>query len=340
MKMKKLGRTDLLVSELCLGTMHFGWRNTERAAAEILDAFDEGGGNFLQGVAMHPGWIDGGSFAADIVGRWLRGGSGRRDAMVLSVRLAFGRAAGAGSPAAGTVRVACESALRRIGTDRIDLLVLDWCDCVEMRGDLRSVLAGLVAAGMVRHIGVANFPVRRIRGTVGCEAATLQAEFSLLGGPQACDDEITLGAKSGLGFLAVSPLADGYLAGIGRAGREAVTERLRRLQRRHDDERGRAVAAALEAAARERGVPAAQLAHAWVLGDPRVTASIIGVGSTAQLHDAVAATALQLTDDERRWLFGGGRHHATDGAAADNQRHPAVFTPRQSENSNLVTLLS
>jgi aryl-alcohol dehydrogenase-like predicted oxidoreductase len=199
------------------------------------------------------------------------------------------------------VREACSESLRRLQTTYLDLVIFEWNDqLLPLRGTL-DAFNSIVRRGLVRFIGAANFPAWRVAETLGraflgnhARMEVLQADYSLMTRARFEPEVMALCQEQRLGFLARSPLAGGFLARGG--GAEAVTNSLRRdwLAERFGNRYGEAALAAVSAVAGRNGASMAQVALAWVLGNPQVTSTVIGVRTPAQLRELAEACALRL----------------------------------------------
>ncbi len=312
MNTRTLGRTGLKVSELCLGTMHFGWKSDQETSFAILDAFGGAGGNFLQAAGIGQEILTRTTWAGlpeAYIGDWLRTRKVDRHSWIISTRLNLPRSLPGGAPAGAAVRQCCEDALRRLQTDYIDFAVCEWTDVLPTMENVVFALSTLVRAGKLRYFGVAGCPPWRVMEAI-CHAVRrnvprpelFQIDFSLLDRSPYEQDAMDLCQEYRLGFLATSPLAGGFLTNRFGLGKPIASEQSRRLQRRYHDRRGRAVLAGLDVIARDRGVTIPQVALAWVLSHRMVTAPVIGVTTVVHLLDAVAATRLNLSDGELRRL--------------------------------------
>jgi len=184
-KQRTLGRTGLNVSELCLGTMNFGWKTDERRSFAILDAYREAGGNFVQATAHCPALVIAAAsttFSEEVVGRWWQSRAIPRHQLVLATRLSIGRPP-VGVPFVKFVRDCFRESLCRLRTTYVDILIFEWNkDLLPIRETL-EVFDVLVRAGLVRYIGAANFPVWRVADALGraylrnqCRMETLQSD--------------------------------------------------------------------------------------------------------------------------------------------------------------------
>lgn len=301
MNYRKFGRTDLHVSELCLGAMQFGWLTDESTAFAILDAFHAAGGNFIQ-AASDGARCDGAPAALcrseEILGAWWRARRVPRESLVLGTHVRLAREPGQSAPAlAARVRGELEAILRRLGTTYLDVLMCEWSAAWTPPDDLLRALDELRRAGMLRHIGASGFPAWRLMDCL-CHSLrrdrprfeVAQAPYSLLERAPFEPDLRDLTSEQRVAFVAQSPLAGGALADRFLAA--ADTPRARRLQARYGD--AGPVMARLRQLAQELGVPPAPVALAWTLRRPEVTAALVGCSRVEHVHEAVRATRLQM----------------------------------------------
>jgi len=300
MKQRKFGRTDLLVSELCLGAMQFGWLTDESTTFAILDAFHVAGGNFIQAVSSGS-WCTETPAALcrseELLGAWLRARRVPRSSLVLATRVRFDREPAQSAPAlAAQVRRELEGVLRRLGTSYLDLLVCEWSSAWTPPDDLLRALEELRQAGKLRHIAASGFAPWRLMEVL-CHALrrdrprfeAAQAPYSLLARTPFEPELGELVHEQRLAFIAQSPLAGGLLAD--RFAGPAETPRARRLLARYPT--AAPVVTDLREQAREAGVTPAQLALAWTLRRPEVTAALIGCSRVEHVHEAAQASAWQ-----------------------------------------------
>ena len=297
MEYVRLGRTALRVSRLCLGTMNFGPQTSEDDSFAIMDAALDLGINFFDTANVY-GRQRGAGVTEQIVGRWLAQGS-RRDRIVLATQV-YGRMGDgpddSGSSAYHIVRGYADS-LRRLQTERIDLYQMHHIDRSAPWDEVWQAMEQLVRQGKVLYVGSSNFAAWNI-----AQANTLAAQRGFLGlvseqslynlRSREIELEVLPACEAlGVAVLPWSPLGAGILGGVlgrateGRRASEFVRERVE-LHRRQIE--------AYESYCRELGVPPAQVALAWLLHRPGVTAPIVGPRTGAQLDDAVAAAARSL----------------------------------------------
>ncbi|MDY0019387.1 MAG: aldo/keto reductase [Anaerolineae bacterium] len=295
-----LGRTGLRVSRLCLGTMNFGPETTEADSFTIMDRALELGFNFFDTANVY-GWKLGEGVTEQIVGRWLAQGGGRRERIVLATKVyaEMGKGPNDRRLSAYHIRRACEESLRRMQTDHIDLYQMHHIDRQTPWEEVWQAMEQLVREGKVIYVGSSNFAGWHIAQAQG-EAAKrnfmgLVAEQSLynLNARMIELEVIPACQEYGLGLIPWSPLAGGLLGGILKKiteGRRASDNTQKAL------EANRAKIEAYEAFCAELGEEPADVALAWLLHNPAVTAPIIGPRTLAQLEGSLRALELPLDE--------------------------------------------
>ncbi len=308
MNKRTLGRTGIRVSELCLGTLNFGWGTNREESFAILDRYRADGGDFIQmsGVSLDatlaPDWT---SFSEAYVGEWMRDRAVPRSTLFLSSVLSLTHSGEDGAVSSKAIVRACESSLARLGTDHLDLLLCRWHPSFARADEIIGELTGLVKSGRIRYFGLTGFPLWRAAGTLGLAQRTslgrmeaFQAPYSLLeNGPNEAQ-LLEFCAERRVALLAQSPLAGGFLAARYDLDSAALDERTRRLRATYGNRRGLAVYSEVESMADARGVAPASVALAWVLAQPVVTAAVIGAKNVWHLRDALRAGEITLTGAE------------------------------------------
>jgi aryl-alcohol dehydrogenase-like predicted oxidoreductase len=303
----KLGRAGVKVSRLCLGTMNFGPETVEAEAFAIMDRALELGINFYD-TANTYGWKLGEGVTEQMIGRWLAQGGGRRDKIVLATKVYgdMGKGPNQGRLSALHIRRACEESLRRLQTDHVDLYQMHHIDRETPWDEIWQAMELLVQQGKILYVGSSNFAGWHIARA--CETAARrsflglvceQSKYSLV--QRTIELEVIPAcAAYGMGLVAYSPLASGALAGSGRR----VVQGGRRDQQWAQAERDRAgdKLARFEGLCRELGEEPADVALAWLLANPVLTAPIIGPRSPAQLDGAMRALELRLEEKTLRAL--------------------------------------
>ncbi len=293
-----LGRTGLRVSRLCLGTMNFGPLTGEADSFAIMDAALERGINFFDTADVY-GWRRGEGVTEQIIGRWIAGSAGRRERIVLATKVygPMGDGPNDSRLSAYHIRRACDDSLRRLQTDRIDLYQMHHVDRAAPWEEIWQAMEQLVQAGKVLYVGSSNFAGWQIAQANAAAAArhllgivSEQSIYSLA--VRTVELEVMPACRAhGVGLVPYSPLAGGMLAGAlggARDGRRAG-ERQQKLLEKH-----RPRVEAYEAFCRELGETPAAVALAWVLGNPVVTAPIVGPRTLEQLTTSLRALEVVL----------------------------------------------
>jgi aryl-alcohol dehydrogenase-like predicted oxidoreductase len=305
MKHRRLGRTALRVSELCLGTMNFGPQTTEADAGVVMDRALEHGINFFD-TANRYGGDKGPGATESIVGRWFAQGGGRREKVVLATKV-FGPMSewpNDGGLSARHIRDACDASLRRLQTDHIDLYQMHHIDRAAPWDEVWQAMGQLVDAGKVIYVGSSNFAGWHI--AQANEAAKhrnflgLVSEQSLYNlASRTIELEVLPACRSyGLAVIPWSPLAGGMLGGMLK---QESTGRRKSLNPRYESIRPQI--AQWEAFCDQLGEEPAAVALAWLLAQKDVTAPIIGPRTLEQLEGAsLRATEIDLEDDALKEL--------------------------------------
>jgi aryl-alcohol dehydrogenase-like predicted oxidoreductase len=310
-----LGRTGLLVSRLCLGTMNFGPETSEEDSGVIMDRALDEGINFFDTANVY-GWKKGEGVTEQIVGRWFAKGGGRRDKVVLATKVfgSMGDWPNENKLSALNIRRACEASLRRMQTDHIDLYQMHHVDRDTPWDEIWQAMDLLVQQGKVLYVGSSNFAgwhiakaneaarARHSLGLVSEQSLYNLAERSIeLEVLPACRDY-------GLGVIPWSPLLGGLLGGALRKAREG---RSTGDQQRKRLERYRPQVEEYEAFCDELGERPSDVALAWLLHQEGVTGPIVGPRTLEQLEQSLRALEIELDDKalerlDRIWPGPGG----------------------------------
>jgi aryl-alcohol dehydrogenase-like predicted oxidoreductase len=308
MQTRQLGRTDLNVSNLCLGTMQFGWTTDEASSFAVMDAFVEAGGNFIDTADIYSRWSRGnpGGVSEEIIGRWMKA-RGNRDRVVIATKVRgpmWDGADGEGLSRAHITR-GVEESLRRLQVDTIDLYQCHWPDEQTPIAETLTVFGELISAGKVRYVGASNFDaelleqaLRLAHGGTMARFETLQPHHNLVHRSEYERDLMALCARERIGVIPYSPLAAGFLTGKYRKGQPLPKSQRAGRAKEYMTAQGFAVVDALEAIARGRGTTIPAVALAWQLKRDAVTAPIIGANTPDQLADLLPAADLRLSGDD------------------------------------------
>lgn len=311
MEFRKLGRTGLKVSEICLGTALFGAPTDEDEAHRMLDLFLDRGGNFVDTADVYSAWDDD-SWAGrseEMIGTWLAA-SGKRHEIVLATKA---RSAMSDLPndqglSRRHLMDAVEASLRRLQTDFIDLYQTHSMDTDTPIEETMRALDDLVRQGKVRYVGCSNYSAWRL-----CQALwasdradvvryeCLQPVYNLLQREGFERDTADLIREEGLAVIPYSPQAAGFLTGKYKAGQEpppntraASNDRMRR----HFTDANFELVEEMERIGQGHGKTVGHVALAWHLSNPLITAPILGARNAAQLEESLGAAGFRLQEEE------------------------------------------
>ncbi|MDE3089658.1 MAG: aldo/keto reductase [Chloroflexota bacterium] len=315
MEYRRLGNTGLKVSELCLGTMTFGWTTDEKNAYEVLNASFDAGINFIDSADIYSRWHPGnpGGVAETYIGNWMRGKPREQIIVATKVRGAMGDGPNDQGLSRGHILHAVEASLRRLRTDYIDLYQLHYPDDETPIEETLRALDDLVRQGKVRYIGVSNFQAWQLMKALWMSARhnlarfdCTQPHYNLVWRAEFEREMRDVCRTEGLAVIPYSPLQGGLLTGKYRRGapmpRGARGEGNDRMTRFLNEERHLALLDAMAEMAKARGKTMAMLAIAWLLADPIVTSPIIGANTVAQLSESLGAVSARLSAEEKKKL--------------------------------------
>jgi aryl-alcohol dehydrogenase-like predicted oxidoreductase len=301
MDYRNLGRTGLKVSRLCLGTMNFGWNTTEEESFALMDKALDLGINFFDTANVY-GWKLGEGITEQIIGRWLAQGGGRREKIVLATKVynKMGEGPNDLNLSAYHIRRACEDSLRRLKTDVIDLYQMHHIDRSSPWEEIWQAMEQLVKEGKILYVGSSNFAGWHI-ARAQCEAQKrmfmgLVSEQSLYNlATRTIELEVIPACREyGLALIPWSPMEGGLLSGALEKAKEGrrSQERTMKLIEKH-----RGQLEKYEPLCSEIGEKPADVALAWLLHNPAVTAPIIGPRTVEQLTGGIRGLELNLSVD-------------------------------------------
>jgi len=304
MNQRPLGRSGLSTAPLVFGGNVFGWTADEATSFRLLDAFVDGGFNAVDTADVYSAWAPGhtGGESEGVIGRWLKAG-GKRDKVLILTKVAMWPAQ-PGLSAANIVS-AVEGSLKRLQTDYIDLYQSHQDDAETPIEETLEAFDKLVKAGKVRAIGASNFSPTRLSESLATSAAkglaryeTIQPKFNLFDRDQVEGELAALAAREGLGVIPFYGLAAGFLTGKYRTDADLEGKaRARTILRDYWNDKGKRVLAALDAAAKAVSASPAQVALAWIMAHPAITAPLASATSVEQLNELMGAARLKLPAD-------------------------------------------
>ncbi|WP_280768062.1 aldo/keto reductase [Salipaludibacillus daqingensis] len=313
MEYRQLGKSGLLVSDLCLGTMTFGRETSEADSHHILDHYKENGGNFIDTADVYTR-----GKSEEVVHAWLK--HQRREDFILATKVRFPMGEGANDVGLSRKHIldGIDASLKRLGTDYIDLYQVHAWDPLTPLEETLSTLNDLVRSGKVRYIGASNFTGWQLQKAIDLSAQhgwekfiCLQPQYNLLN--RATEWELLdVCINEGVGVIPWSPLRGGWLSGKFRRGMtEPPTEsRISKAEKEgwgeswsnYNHEYTWRVLDELHAVSNETDKTPAQVAINWLLQRPGVTAPIVGARTLEQLQSNLEASGWALTEDHMERL--------------------------------------
>ena len=307
-KMRRLGSTGLKVSEICLGTMTFGYQCDEPTSRAILDKAADYGVNFLDTADVYPvpPSPETAGRTEEIVGNWLQG---RRDRYVLATKCRMRVGHGPNDEGLSRLHIlkAVEDSLRRLRTDYIDLYQAHFPDPETPLEETLRAFDDLVHQGKVRYLGCSNFAAWQLALSLGISSRLglyrfdcVQPRYNLL--YREIENELLpLCQDQGLGVIVYNPLAGGLLTGRHRfdqgpapGGRFTLGKTGELYRERYWQQAQFEAVEQLRRFLESRGKSLVQVAVAWVLAQPGITSAIVGASRPAQLDESLAAVDLTL----------------------------------------------
>ncbi|HZS76039.1 MAG TPA: aldo/keto reductase [Ktedonobacteraceae bacterium] len=308
MDYRKLGRTGLKVSALCLGTMQWGWTADEQAAFRVMDAFVENGGNFLDTADYYSRYVPGhtGGESEQIIGRWLATRR-NRDAVILQTKVyqPMGERPNDRGLSRKHILEAVDASLRRLQTDYIDLYMAHAFDPETPIEETLETFNDLRRAGKIRYAGVSNFPAWRLVESLWkaevlhtIRIDSLEPHYNLVHRQEFEQDLRTVCEKYQIAVTPYSSLANGFLTGKYRRGEQVQSPRASSVMKRYNREEAWRTIETVQRIAQEIGSTPQAVSLAWLMAQPTITAPIIGANSPEQLQGSLAALDVKLTGEQ------------------------------------------
>lgn len=312
---RRLGPTDLMIAPLVLGGNVFGWTADKEAGFDVLDAFVAGGGTMIDTADVYSAWVPDhhGGESETVIGEWLRR-SGKRGQVQIATKVGMLPGEGGEKLAPARVAAACEASLRRLGVETIDLYYAHQDDEGTPQEAYLDAFGTLAQQGKMRVLGVSNFSATRLESAVDLgkrrpelpRVHVLQPEYNLVSRTKFEGELQDYCVSENIAALPYSGLASGFLTGKYRRpedlGQSVRGARMTELM----EGRGPVVLAVMDEVAADTGASLAQIALAWLMAQPGVTAPIASATSVEQLRDLLPAMMLTLTEDQLSRLSNAG----------------------------------
>ena len=304
MQLRPLGKTGLSIAPLVFGGNVFGWTADEKTSFDLLDAFTGAGFNAIDTADAYSRWVPGntGGESETIIGKWLKRSGITRDKVVIITKVGSDMGQGRRDLRKAWIVEEVENSLRRLQTDHSDLYLSHGPDPDTPYEETLEAHAGLVKAGKVRAFGASNLDAGQLQASF--EAAdraglprygALQPEYNLYDragfeGPLA-----ELCRREDIGVITYYSLASGFLSGKYRSKADTEGKARGGGVARYLDDKGLRILAALDSVSAETGAAPAEIALAWLMAKPAVTAPIASATSLAQLASLTTAASLTLS---------------------------------------------
>jgi len=306
MEKRRLGRSDLMVSPLCLGGNVFGWTADEAASFKVLDAYADAGLNFIDTADVYSTWVPGhkGGESEVIIGKWMKA-RGNRDKLVIATKVGSEMGPNQKGLSKSYIGSAVEASLQRLQTDYIDLYQSHRDDRDTPQQETLGAYEELIRDGKVRAIGASNFTAARLNEALDISAElglpryeSLQPKYNLSDRAEYEAELEPLCRREEIGVIPYYGLASGFLTGKYRSDADFGKSVRGGRMAAYLDDRGRRILAALDAVAARKNATPAQIALAWLMARPGITAPIASATSVEQIRDLVQATKVLLDNDD------------------------------------------
>ena len=299
---RRLGRSALEAIPIAFGGNVFGWTVDEPTSFALLDAFVDAGFNLVDTADGYSAWVPGnqGGESETIIGKWLKH-SGKRDKVLIATKVA--KLARRPGLSAANIALAVEDSLKRLQVEVIDLYQSHQDDPATPIEETLGAYAKLIEQGKVRAIGASNFGAARLAESLAIAEKynlpryeSLQPEYNLVSRAGYETELEPLIRKENIGVISYYGLAAGFLTGKYRSEADLAKSVRGQGVRKCLDARGLRILAALDDVALRRGATPAQVAIAWLIARPGITAPIVSATSVAQLEEVLASVRLQLSE--------------------------------------------
>jgi aryl-alcohol dehydrogenase-like predicted oxidoreductase len=302
---RELGNSGLEVAPLVLGGNVFGWTANETTSFSILDAYVDAGFNMIDTADVYSAWVAGnkGGESETIIGEWLKRRR-KRDDIIIATKVGGEITPAHKGLAKSHILTQVEASLGRLGTDYIDLYQSHIDDSETPLQETLEAYAQLVREGKVRAIGASNFGARRLKESLDVSRRfgypyyrTLQPLYNLID-RNAYESELeSLCVSEGLGVISYFSLASGFLTGKYRSPKEVEGKARGGEVKKYFTPRGQRILRVLDEVAAHYGIKQSQIALAWLIARPSITAAISSATSVSQLAELIASTEVRLSSE-------------------------------------------
>ncbi|MFN2174577.1 MAG: aldo/keto reductase [Anaerolineales bacterium] len=313
MHYRVLGRTGVRVSELCLGTMQFGWTADEETSMRILNAAFKAGINFIDTANIYSRWVEGnpGGVSETIIGKWLKNSSIKRDQIIIATKVRGKMGEGPNQEGLSRIHIlkAVDDSLRRLNTDYIDLYQTHWYDENTPIDETLSALDNLIRGGKVRYIGCSNYPAWRLVESLWCadenkyhSFTVLQPHYNIVHRSEFERELAGVCRRYNVAVIPYSPLAGGFLTGKYKRDSANESQRAGSAKKYFNESNWNLLDLLEQIGSEEGGLSISQTALAWLLSNDLITSPIIGPRTLNQLEDNLGAAGRQLNFQNKKLL--------------------------------------
>jgi aryl-alcohol dehydrogenase-like predicted oxidoreductase len=302
MEKRKLGNSGLEVAPLAFGGNVFGWTADEPTSFMLLDRFVDAGFNLIDTADMYSTWVTGnsGGESETIIGKWLKR-SGKRAKVVIATKVGKAVGPGSGGLSKAYIMKAVEDSLRRLQTDTIDLYQSHADDPQTPLDETAEAYDQLITQGKVRAIGASNFSAQRLAEALAVSEKSgypryesLQPLYNLYDRDDFEKELQPLCREKGLGVISFFSLGSGFLTGKYRSKEDLSNSARGSFVEKYLNERGFRIVEALKRAAQQQNLTPAQVALAWLMAQPSITAPIASAINLDQLNELIQAATIEL----------------------------------------------
>jgi aryl-alcohol dehydrogenase-like predicted oxidoreductase len=313
MDYRKLGRTGLKVSPLCMGTMQFGWSVNEADTHRILSATLGAGINFIDTADIYSKWVDGnpGGVSETYIGNWMKKNNIPRDQIVLATKVRGEMGKGPNDQGLSRVHIvnAVEASLRRLQTDYIDLYQSHWTDDDTPIEETLRAFDDLVKQGKVRYVGASNYAAWELMQCLWTSDKynlarydSLQPHYNLIYRDEFERELRAVCVAYEIAVIPYSPLAGGFLTGKYRKNEPLPESKRAEGRKRAMTDKNFVLVDEMDVIALRHKATISQVALAWMLADPVITSPIIGATTVEQLNENLGSLKVKLAEDEMALL--------------------------------------
>ncbi|MET3661480.1 aldo/keto reductase [Aquamicrobium ahrensii] len=310
MQKRTLGRTDLKITPLVFGGNVFGWTADEKTSFDLLDRFVDAGLDAIDTADVYSRWAPGnsGGESETTIGNWLKK-SGKRDKVVIITKVGSDIGQGRVDLSPAHIEKAVEASLKRLQIDVIDLYLSHWPDPTVPHAETLGAYQRLIEKGKVRHIGASNLDAGQMKAALDAadhhslpRYEVLQPAYNLYDRSEFDGPLRDLCVARGVGVISYYGLAKGFLSGKYRSKADLGKSTRGSGVAPYLNERGMRILAALDEVSANHAVTPAQVALAWIMARPGVTAPIASATSLEQLESLIGAVSLKLSDADMKRL--------------------------------------